>query len=111
MPNATLLVFTNPVSTEREADYNRHYDHVHLPQVCRVPGVLGVTRYRLADFQMPDMTMPKFRYVAVHYLEDAEPTLRRMMAAARGWDYSDATGRESDRYLYEEIYRYGRTTD
>jgi hypothetical protein len=109
MSNATLLVFSNPASAGDEAEYNRHYNDIHLPQVCRAPGVLGVTRYRAADFQMPDMGTPAFRYVAIHHLEDAELTLRRMMAAAPGWEYSSATGQPTARYLYEKIHHYGRT--
>lgn len=108
MANATLLVFSNPATAELDAEYNRHYNEIHLPQGCRVPGVCGVTRYRATDFQMPDMGVPKFRYVAVHHLEDGAPTLQRMMATAPGWEYSSSTGQPTVRYLYEEICRYGR---
>lgn len=65
-----FLVFSNPVAG-REDDYNAWYDDVHLGDVCRVPGVLGATRYDLVDTSGDDAPAPAHRYLAVYDLDPA----------------------------------------
>ncbi|MBL7501094.1 hypothetical protein I6A84_17685 [Frankia sp. CNm7] len=49
MPKGILLVQSNPVSAEREAEYNRWYDEEHIPDVRAVPGFVAARRYRVRD--------------------------------------------------------------
>lgn len=49
MTRGVLYVTSHPSSAEREAEYNDWYDHVHLPDVCAVPGFLGGRRYAPVD--------------------------------------------------------------
>ncbi len=43
---AMLVVMTDPVSPDREADYNEWYNECHLPDVLAIPGYVSATRYR-----------------------------------------------------------------
>ena len=42
-----LYVVQMDIPPEREADFNRIYDTQHVPEILKVPGVLGVKRYKL----------------------------------------------------------------
>lgn len=48
MPGKTIYVvrlnFNQP---EKEAEFNRWYNEKHLPDFCRLPGVVGGTRYEI----------------------------------------------------------------
>lgn len=44
-----LWVIHLDIPTEHEDEFNRIYDTQHIPNICRVPGVLGVQRYRLTS--------------------------------------------------------------
>jgi hypothetical protein len=70
MPKATLVVLSNPVSAEKEDEYNDWYDNTHLADVVRVPGFVSAQRYRLAEVEvMPDVPFPEHRYLALYEVE------------------------------------------
>ena len=52
-----LYLVQMDVPPELEADFNRIYDTQHIPEITRVPGVLGVKRYVL---EKPVAGMPKY---------------------------------------------------
>jgi hypothetical protein len=43
-----LYVVQMDIPVELEDDFNRIYDTQHVPEISKVPGVLGVKRYALA---------------------------------------------------------------
>lgn len=45
MERGVLYVASHPVSPEREAEFNTWYEKVHIPEVCALPGFVGVRRY------------------------------------------------------------------
>jgi len=51
MKKFTWVVFTN-CDENHEDEFNDWYDRVHLPDVLRVPGVVGARRSVLSDLQM-----------------------------------------------------------
>jgi hypothetical protein len=63
MPKAVLYVESRPVSPEREDEYSRWYDEVHLGEVVALGGVTGARRYKA-----PDGT-----YVAMYDIEAEDP--------------------------------------
>ena len=76
-------VYTNPVSPEREAEFNRHYDNVHLADVIEVPGFVAATRYKICKTQFPNNPAPiTHHYLAVYEIEtdDIEGTMKALMA-------------------------------
>jgi hypothetical protein len=56
------------IPAEREADFNRIYDTQHIPEITKVPGVLGVTRYKLE--QSSNKEMPT--YLAIYRCASAD---------------------------------------
>jgi len=93
MARYTWLVLTN-AEADREADFNRWYEEVHVPDLLRVPGVTGVTRCKLADVQtkpgpggiavVKGQTDLKYRYLAAYRIEtdDIETVLRTVAEQA-----------------------------
>ena len=63
MGKAVLLVLTNPVAGQ-EKEYNDWYDHIHLREVCALPGFAGARRYRLADGEYPQKYLALYDIVA-----------------------------------------------
>ena len=68
---AILLVQTNPVSPDRESEFNEWYDRTHIHQILgNVPGMIGASRYVIAD---SSPNSPRHRYLAVYDIEADDP--------------------------------------
>ena len=48
MPKMILTVFSDPISPERQDEYDDWYANIHVPDVCAIPGVLSARRFREA---------------------------------------------------------------
>jgi antibiotic biosynthesis monooxygenase (ABM) superfamily enzyme len=90
-----LLIVRASVAPGREEEFNRWYDHEHVPDVLRLlPGVLGAARYEVG---LDDGTHD---YMAVYAFESAEkldaaisgPQLKQLIAL-----YDEAIGSFSTR--------------
>lgn len=76
------LVFTN-CEPGGEAEFNRWYDEIHVPDLLRVPGIVAVSRGEVAGPQLiMDETgalahcgadQIRFRYLAVYEFETDDP--------------------------------------
>jgi hypothetical protein len=69
-------VVTAPVAGQ-EQEFNRWYDHTHLPEVLALPGFVSAQRYELVG--------DRPSYLAVYELEtdDIDATLEALTAGAR----------------------------
>jgi hypothetical protein len=47
-----LLIVSMDVDPEHESLFNEVYDAEHIPNLSKVPGVLGIVRYRREEFVM-----------------------------------------------------------
>jgi hypothetical protein len=56
------------VPAEKEDDFNRIYDAQHVPELSKVPGVRGVTRYRLESADVDGVA----RYAAIYELDSPD---------------------------------------
>jgi hypothetical protein len=94
MGRHTWLVLTNS-EPGREEEFNRWYNDVHVPDLLRVPGVVGAFRCRLADLQTKpnsdgiaivatEQAGLQYRYVAVYSIEtdDLETVLKTVVERA-----------------------------
>jgi hypothetical protein len=62
------VVFGNPVTPEREAEFNEWYEETHIPDVLKLPGVLSAQRYKVSPLDgVPGA--PKFSYMTVYEIE------------------------------------------
>jgi len=94
MAKFVWLVFTNAVAG-KDAEFNRWYDEVHIPDLLRIPEVLSADRSELTGPQMEmvdgeiNLTTAegigaKYRYLAQYIIEtdDIEAFLRKVRALA-----------------------------
>ena len=110
MPKGVLLVLTNPVSAEREAEFNDWYTNTHVPEVLEVDGFVAATRYRVSDQQMmPSAEPPAFRYLSIYEVDhdDLGVAMKNLGEAAGGgaMNISDALDMSSapSAVLYELV--------
>ena len=70
MAKHLLVVMTNPVSKEREAEFNQWYNNQHVPDVLKLPGFVAATRYVAPATGAPP---PTWKYLAVYEVEADDP--------------------------------------
>jgi hypothetical protein len=80
-----LLLVRTDIAREQEADFNRWYTDVHLPEIVGVPGVRAGRRYRLLTQQagFPGDGVPT--YLALYELETPAALSSVEFAQVRGW--------------------------
>jgi hypothetical protein len=89
LPNC-LLIVTAEVDAEVEADWNRWYDDVHLPDALACPGVLVGRRY-LTFGEISESDRGQGRrtsarvYTTVYELDSPAAVDTKEFAAMRGW--------------------------
>jgi hypothetical protein len=83
MARGIYLVFSKPVSPDRDGEYNEWYDKVHVPDCLKVPGWKSATRYRRSDADGPQQTDPLEgrQYLTVYDFE--APSLKDPLDAVR----------------------------
>lgn len=89
LPNC-LLIVTAEVDAAVEADWNRWYDDVHLPDALACPGVLSGRRYisagQIAESDRGQSRRTDARlYTTVYELASPEAVATKEFAAMRGW--------------------------
>lgn len=65
MAKFKMLILSNPVG-DRDEEFNRWYDDVHLGDVFKVPGVVGAERYRFRSGE-------DWKYLAIYELDCDDP--------------------------------------
>lgn len=74
MRRYSWLVLTN-CAPGKEAEYNKWYDEVHLPDLKRIPGVVDAYRGHLSDIQMVSAvasapsTLPPYQFLSIYKLQ------------------------------------------
>ncbi len=91
MTATCLLIVTAEVDAEVEADWNRWYDEVHLPDALACPGVLSGQRYvtarPLVESDRGARNQRDARlYTTVYELAGPEAVETPEFAAMRGWE-------------------------
>jgi hypothetical protein len=95
MPIGAKYVFmaSMDVAPEKEALFNEVYDHEHIPNLLKVPGVLAVTRVKSEPFRMAIGGEHKMvpaaspSYTAIYELEGPE------VLASEAWARAVEAGR------------------
>lgn len=85
-----LLIVTAEIDPAVEADWNKWYDEVHLPDAVACPGVLGGTRYAaVRDAAVTDHGVKSSDgakvYTTVYELSGPEAMDTPEFQAMRGW--------------------------
>jgi hypothetical protein len=77
-----LIVLSNPIDQDHDAEYNAWYDATHLEEVTSVPGIVRARRYRLENDGVGQKPS-EHRYLAIYELEgDAGPAIAEMKRRA-----------------------------
>jgi hypothetical protein len=82
MAKFSLFVFSNCTDPGREAEFNRWYTHMHLPDLSRALGLVSARRYVNVE---PN---PKAKYLAVYDFDsdDVDASVRSLYElAANTW--------------------------
>jgi len=85
-----LLVVTAEIDPSVEAEWNRWYDAVHLPDALKCPGVLRGRRY-VSTGEISETTLGtterkvKRIYTTIYELESPAATTTPEFQAMRGW--------------------------
>ena len=89
---AVLIVMSDAVEGA-DGDYNDWYDRVHLPDVLRVPGLVGARRF-VAEPSVHG-ELPAQRYLAIYEMEgeDLDALHGALSAAAARMEISPAFDR------------------
>ena len=87
-----LFIVTVEVDAEIEADWNRWYDEVHLPDVLACPGVLHGRRYvssgEATEWQRGERrASARKTYTTVYELSGPEAVRTPELLAIRGWHH------------------------
>jgi len=89
-----LMIASMDVDPERDAIFNEVYDQEHVPNLMKVPGVLGVTRYKRETLTMniggerKTIEIPNEPvYTAIYELESAD------VLTSPAWDKAIEEGR------------------
>lgn len=73
MAKHILIVMSNPVSSDREAEYNEWYTTQHIRDVAGIPGYGAATRYVASPVQMSG-NPPLHKYLAIYEIDAEDPT-------------------------------------
>ncbi len=89
-----LMIASMDVEPQHEAIFNEVYDKEHVPNLSKVPGVLGVTRYKRGPLAMniggerKDIEIPNEpAYIAIYELESPD------VLTSAAWDKAVEQGR------------------
>lgn len=90
MAKGVLIALTNPVSAEREDEYNHWYNVVHGSEVESLKGFAAMTRYKATAQPVPPADTPAFRYLAVYALDDVDQAMRSLAEGKETFRMSDS---------------------
>jgi hypothetical protein len=106
MTRSIYLVFTEPVGG-REDEFNNWYEIQHVPDVLKVDGVVGATRYVVSPVKGRSGATSPTRYLTVYELDDdPELVIGRLSAATASGaiEISSSVARQrSTSYIFTEL--------
>lgn len=66
--SSILVVLSNPISVEHDAEFNDWYNKVHIPEILAQPGFRSARRFK-AVAKVPGEGMPSHRYLAIYAID------------------------------------------
>ena len=105
MPRGIIYLETMPVSPEREADYHKWYNDVHLAEIVSVDGIVSARRFAPINGNGP--------FIAIYELDsdDVGGAVRRLAELGQSGQMSSLENLQLDpppvTRVYREIGSYG----
>jgi hypothetical protein len=105
MTKGVLVALTNPVSIDREDEFNHWYNIIHGSEVTTLKGFAAMTRYKAKAQAVPPAESPTFRYLALYDLDDVDQALRSLAEGADKFQMSDSVDLENALGIgFEQIF-------
>jgi hypothetical protein len=105
MPRGIIYLETMPVSPDREADYHKWYNDVHLAEIVSVDGIVSARRFAPTDGKGP--------FIAIYELDcdDLDAVVQRLGELGASGKMSSLELLNMDTppipHVYQEIGSYG----
>ena len=81
MGKGVIAVWSNPISDDKEAEYNAWYNGIHISELTAGNQCRRVTRYKVSDTtQMPGAPAPAHKYLAIYEFDDLDAGFAEMAA-------------------------------
>jgi hypothetical protein len=108
MPRGKILVFSNPSSAAKEAEYNAWYSGGgHMDPLKSIPGMKRISRYKLSGTQVPGMeSQHPHRYLCIYEVDDLERDFKAMQKHQA--TPTDAFDPACNVVIFEQIYSHER---
>ena len=99
MSRGIIYLETMPVSPEREADYHRWYNDVHLAEIVSVDGIVSARRFAPTDGNGP--------FIAIYELDcdDLDAVVQRLSELGASGKMSSLELLNMDTPLFPKVYR------
>lgn len=107
MSEGIIMVFSNPASADKEAEFNDWYSGIHFDELTAPDGVKAAHRYKIHDTQIPGNPPSEFGYLSVYEIDDIDKVYREMRAIPT--TPSDAIHPVRRQIIFEKIH--SRTKD
>lgn len=101
MARGTLVVFSNPVSEERETEFNDWYNKIHAADIVSLPGFTSITRFRVGPAVRESF---QHHYLALYACYDVDLANASLTAAVANLNISDALADTAIAVFYEEFF-------
>ena len=107
MGKGVIAVWSNPISADKDAEYNEWYNGIHINELTSGKGCRRVTRYKVSDStQMPGAAAALHKYLAVYEFDDLEAGFAEMAAIETTPGPIDLTNNRIT--LFEQIHDHGK---
>jgi hypothetical protein len=104
MSKGLLMALSNPISPDREQEFNDWYDNIHTAEVTSLPGIVAVTRYRTIVQLSPPAEQPAYRYLAIYELDDINTAVHALQNATSQLNMSDSMDLQAAQVMaYETV--------
>jgi hypothetical protein len=92
MGKAVMLAMSNPVSPERDREFNDWYNNIHARELMALPGFNSIRRYRAVRQMLPpsESGTPTYAYLAVYEVDDAAEAIETIIKNDPDFNMSDA---------------------
>jgi hypothetical protein len=99
MPRGIIYLETMPVSPDREADYHKWYNDVHLAEIVSVDGIVSARRFAPTDGKGP--------FIAIYELDcdDLDAVVQRLGELGASGKMSSLELLNMDTPLIPKVYR------
>jgi heme-degrading monooxygenase HmoA len=109
MPGRAIFVVKATIAPDREAAFNDWYDTVRAKEAARVPGCIGMRRYRALPLDTAHAGAEPWQYMVCYEFESEEALqafVRSDTLRAMTRDYDARFGGSGDRarFAYRQIY-------